>query len=1577
MKKSILFFMHVLGMLFFNNISKAQLQVPFSQRYGATIYGDYLTIGNNMLSTTSTGSYTGSSGNHNVTTVNVDIDADATTFNSSSANLSSPIPAGCITIKKVFLYWSAADYPDPGNEPSWNYNQVKLMLPGQITYTTITADNIIYEGRSTNFNNNPYTCFKDITGLVSSLGSPFGKYQLANVKAKTGSLSTGSGNVGTSAGWQLVIVYEGSTDASGNFTLPPKYISIYDGFANVTSTQNNYNINVSGFQTPAVGAVTGKIMFGALEGDRDLTGDRFQIRNNANVFVDLSTTNRPTDNFFNSRITVEGADFTNRNPASTNTLGFDCGYFTPTTPNIFTNNQTSTAFRLTSTQETYSLYMLGLSIDVKGPNLQPLVNTISPSGALNAGDVVANTLVVENNGDDNAVNVAITRTIPQELDLVLPITSLPAGVTYSYSNASRLLTFFVANGFLDVGDPSISISYQTKVKPQCYFLETACIQNTSSQLTATYNGVVNPALQTILSSSSVSACGIGNLNPFVNNINTPTAAQWATVPGSLNRTVNCNVISELNAVQALFPLSDKCSFPLNKTSGAFVASGPCPTKGTYTNSWTFTDACGRISSVFNQVITVVDVSPPSITNVPSNITVSCASAVPAASISSVTTSDGCGGTVTVSVNDAISNQTCANRYTITRTWTATDVCGNSSTATQTITVNDQTAPSITNVPSNTTVSCASAVPAASISSVTTSDGCGGTVTVTVDDAISNQTCANRYTITRTWTATDVCGNEVTASQTITVNDVTPPTITNVPSNTTVSCASAVPAASISSVTTSDGCGGTVTVSVNDAISNQTCANRYTITRTWTATDVCGNEATATQTITVNDQTIPTFVGTLPQDITVNCNEIPDPVTLTATDNCSSVAVVIFDEDAQVANCPTFNIVRTWTATDSCGNIATHIQTITVQDTSKPSISGVPANITVSCVEEVPAADINSISASDNCGGTITVTVDDAISNQTCANRYTITRTWTATDVCGNEATASQTITVNDVTPPIITNVPSNTTVSCASAVPAATISSVTTSDGCGGIVTVSVDDTTSNQTCANRYTITRTWTATDVCGNSSTASQTIIINDTIAPLIISLLPKDDTVCDILPNPAKIEVVDNCGDVKIDFIETVDSTTYEWIYTRKWVVFDSCVNSIIHIQKITLHRSKHVSLHYDVCFGDSILVNNKYYNVAGTYIDTLSTSNGCDSIVEFVIAIKQKVDVGIKIEGNGFLCENINHILLTSTTIHDEYRWYLNNVIIEDAEDSNLIVSIAGTYILEAINGGCSSFDTIEIGYAQNCPVIDTLRLCITPGIDTTVCVDNLIQLPVQLQNISFCEEPIQTFEVIFNNQNGCINFFTDTNQPQLDTFCILYCDENSLCDTLIVILCSEKKTLPPVAIDDCVEGEKETSIIIKVLANDYDPDQFAIYNKGVIIQPKYGTYDVEENGDVIYTPMQYYCGKDTMYYVVCDNEDGCDTGLICINIDCECIYPEVITPNQDGINDNLIIPCIIGVEDPKLVIWNRWGSIIYEDDNYKNNWQGTYNGADIPIGTYWYSIEYYHPESNEKIIEVRYFMVLK
>src|SRR5213592_549402 len=78
--------------------------------------------------------------------------------------------------------------------------------------------------------------------------------------------------------------------------------------------------------------------------------------------------------------------------------------------------------------------------------------------------------------------------------------------------------------------------------------------------------------------------------------------------------------------------------------------------------------------------------------------------------------------------------------------------------------------------------------------------------------------------------------------------------------------------------------------------------------------------------------------------------------------------------------------------------------------------------------------------------------------------------------CGHSSTASQTITVEDKTAPVISALPAPTTIECP-ATPSFTTPTVT--DACGGTVTLAFADVTTPGSCPQGYSVKRTWTATD------------------------------------------------------------------------------------------------------------------------------------------------------------------------------------------------------------------------------------------------------------------------------------------------------------------------------------------------------------------------------------------------------------------------------------------------------------------------------------------------------------------
>ena len=109
--------------------------------------------------------------------------------------------------------------------------------------------------------------------------------------------------------------------------------------------------------------------------------------------------------------------------------------------------------------------------------------------------------------------------------------------------------------------------------------------------------------------------------------------------------------------------------------------------------------------------------------------------------------------------------------------------------------------------------------------------------------------------------------------------------------------------------------------------------------------------------------------------------------------------------------------------------------------------------------------------------------------------------------------------------------------------------------------------------------------------------------------------------------------------------------------------------------------------------------------------------------------------------------------------------------------------------------------------------------------------------------------------------------------------------------------------------------------------------------------------------------------QTTIYYARWESDCGvsnCDTITIIVK-DCkfDLIIPNIITPNNDGVNDYFVIK---GGEEYNLnvKIYNRWGVKVFEDGNYKNNWNGKYKGKDLSDGVYYYLIEAKIPNNSRQ-----------
>ena len=390
------------------------------------------------------------------------------------------------------------------------------------------------------------------------------------------------------------------------------------------------------------------------------------------------------------------------------------------------------------------------------------------------------------------------------------------------------------------------------------------------------------------------------------------------------------------------------------------------------------------------------------------------------------------------------------------------------------------------------------------------------------------------TLIRVYTATDECGNSSTFQQIVVLFDETAPVFTSVPADYTIECSEAP---LLEDATATDNCSSPA-MAIDVEVVAGDCDGNYSWIRTFTATDDCGNQTSAQQTITFIDTTAPEFTF-IPEDYTAECSDVLTLDMATASDLCTETTVTLEEVSTPGACDNESTLTRTFTATDDCGNQTSATQVITIVDTTAPEFTFIPADYTAECSDELT---LELATATDNCGS-VEITIEESSANDTdCPQAYVLTRVFTATDLCGNTTSATQTITVVDTTAPEFTLFPADQTNQCEEAA-----YSIEAADNCGLVLIEESRTTISEDECGN-YEHLVSVTATDECGNATSGSFTIVVADNEAPQITDSEGLDNgeivEVCwdDVwgnatVPAAAQLSFVDNCDDAPVlDFVE---------------------------------------------------------------------------------------------------------------------------------------------------------------------------------------------------------------------------------------------------------------------------------------------------------------------------------------------------------------------------------------------------------------------------------------------------------
>jgi len=351
-------------------------------------------------------------------------------------------------------------------------------------------------------------------------------------------------------------------------------------------------------------------------------------------------------------------------------------------------------------------------------------------------------------------------------------------------------------------------------------------------------------------------------------------------------------------------------------------------------------------------------------------------------------------------------------------------------------------------------------------------GAMGDVLVDLSDCNQNTYDPCTASVTCYCVGVDLETNEFAVCASVTQRlDDTPPTWSNPPANQTIQCTDPIPA--VATFTAIDNCEPADQEVIDAVFSGEVTINSeglngcYSIQRTWTAQDACGNDTAYTQVITVEDTLAPVWDSYTPyvmEDclVILTQEEAEDPslVSITASDNCDPSLDYSIEAHEISGGCPT-TWLRKWTATDDCGNTSVEVeQYVQLYDETPPAIAA-PADIDIladaDCNYNSDPSATGLPTYSDHCTDQAlldaNLTHSDVTVDGSCEGQKVITRTWTTTDFCGNSNSDTQTITVLDEIDPVGTV--TNDIVDCAAYDAGTEYGTASGTDNCTSEVTYS------------------------------------------------------------------------------------------------------------------------------------------------------------------------------------------------------------------------------------------------------------------------------------------------------------------------------------------------------------------------------------------------------------------------------------------------------------------------------------------------------------------------------------------
>lgn len=404
---------------------------------------------------------------------------------------------------------------------------------------------------------------------------------------------------------------------------------------------------------------------------------------------------------------------------------------------------------------------------------------------------------------------------------------------------------------------------------------------------------------------------------------------------------------------------------------------------------------------------------------------------------------------------------------------------------------------------------------------------------------------------------------------------------------------------------------------------------------------------------------------------------------------------------------------------------------------------------------------------------------------------------------------------------------------------------------------------------------------------------TISVNDGACPYSFTV---DATAC---ANPCITTPIQNFVNTTICqgdsvLLEGAYQTT-AGLYTDVFVASNGCDSTVY--TTLAVNQPSLFEQTVTICQGSTFAVGTSTYNTSGVYMDTLVAANGCDSIITT----------------NLFVESTLSSSLQENLCFGDTYNFGTN------------VLTTSGTYVDTLTSlGGCDSVVTLYLNIE---PQIES-------SLSATICEGETYTIGTQTLSTS------GTYQEMFTAVNGCdslVTLYLFVNPTIENNMGVTICQGQSYTLGTQTLTTSGEYT-------ELYSTPTGCDSLVRVFLT--------------VTQPTDTNYVTQLcEGDTLYLGTQSITTSG-IYTELFTTAAGCDS-VVTVDVlvsDCDLEIANICTPNGDNVNDTWLVSDLTQIAGCTVQVFNRWGQLLHETNDYQNDWDGTKDGAELPDGVYYYVI---------------------